>query len=317
MKGKRRNPVVLLLRAAVGVGVLAYLFSQLRGGEVAAALRSVNVPIWVAAMLLYLAGQALCAWKWGILASALGMKHPYRSLLAFYCGGMFANLFLPTTVGGDAFRAGAVSVPDGSFARGLISALGDRASGLVALMLLAGGSALLLPGIPPGLRLAAVAGAVLMPAGAAVALAVPGPFRRLGETVHGALLACREPSVLVPVALTALLFQVMIAVVHSLLGQALGLSIPVAYYFLASTLVAVVSMAPISINGIGTRDAAYVYFLGLAHVPREAGLAFALSYLALLLVSAGIGGLLFSLLAPSGMSLLKRREPEPAGEGET
>ena len=95
MTAKRgRRPLVFLVRGTVGVAVLAYLFSQLQGGEVAAALRSLDAPLWIAAVALYLVGQAVCAWKWGLLACALGMRRPYHSLLAFYCGGMFANLFL-------------------------------------------------------------------------------------------------------------------------------------------------------------------------------------------------------------------------------
>jgi uncharacterized membrane protein YbhN (UPF0104 family) len=113
----------------------------------------------------------------------------------------------------------------------------------------------------------------------------------------------------------SLLFQVLTVVVHILLGRALGLEIPLGTYVLASTLVAIVAMAPISINGLGTRDAAYVYFLGLAQVPQEAGLAFALSWLALILVSGAIGGLVFSLLAPGQMTLFTRRAPADGEEG--
>ncbi|HHX41163.1 MAG TPA: flippase-like domain-containing protein [Armatimonadetes bacterium] len=316
MTAKRgRRPLVFLVRGTVGVAVLAYLFSQLQGGEVAAALRSLDAPLWIAAVALYLVGQAVCAWKWGLLACALGMRRPYHSLLAFYCGGMFANLFLPTTVGGDIGRAAAIAPPDGTLGRGVISVLGDRGTGFIALLLLAGAGVLMEPGLPAWIRLGTLGGAVLALAGSAMALAAPELFRRLGKPLHGAILACRPPALWVPVAVVSLLFQVLTVVVHILLGRALGLEIPLGTYVLASTLVAIVAMAPISINGLGTRDAAYVYFLGLAQVPQESGLAFALSWLALILVSGAIGGLVFSLLAPGQMTFFTRRAPAEGEEG--
>ncbi|NLC55654.1 MAG: flippase-like domain-containing protein [Armatimonadetes bacterium] len=313
---KRRRPWVWLLRGTVGAGVLAYLLWQSRSGAVGEALRALNGPRWTAAVALYLVGQLLCAWKWGVLTRALGMPRPYRALVAYYCGGMFFNLFLPTTVGGDVGRAAALARPNGTLARGLISVLADRGSGFIALLLLASVAVLVLPGLPAGIVAATVAGTALAVAGSAAALAAPGCFRRLGEGIHDALVACRRPRVLLPVAAVSLLFQVLAAVVHALVGWALGLEVGFGYYLLAGTLGAIVAMAPVSVNGLGTRDAAYVFLLGLGGMPREAALAFALSWLALILTCGAVGGLVFALLAPGQASLFRATKSAAATAGE-
>lgn len=287
-----------VLRGMLGAGVLAYLVAQVGGGPIARTLGRLDLRLWLLAVLLYLGGQAMCAYKWGLLARALGMRRPYRALVAYYFGGMFANLFLPTTVGGDVGRAAAVARPNGGLARGLVSVLADRASGLVGLLLLASAGALSVPGVPANVRAAVFAGTLALLAGGLLVLARPGLLRRAAKLQQAAL-ACRRPVVLAPVLLLSLAFQALVVLLHALMGRALGLSVPLPYYLLAGTLVALVAMVPVSVNGIGTRDAAYVAVLGLAGVPGEAAVAFALSWLALIVVCSAVGGLLFVLLAPA------------------
>ncbi|MBI3947589.1 MAG: flippase-like domain-containing protein [Armatimonadetes bacterium] len=307
-----------IARGALGAATLAFLYGQARGGEVARALAGVDVGLWVGAVGLYLAGQLVCAWKWGLLARPLGMRRPYRALVAYYFGGMFANLFLPTIIGGDAVRALALSRPDGSLGRAAVTVLADRGSGFVALLLLAAVAAVCVPGVPAWLAASAVGAAALVLIGGAGAFAAPERLRRLGMALADALLAWRAPATWVPVFLIALVFQGLIIGVHALLGRALGLGAPLGIYALAGTLTAVVAMAPVSINGLGTRDAAYVFFLGMAGVPREAALAFALAWLALLLVCGGLGGAVVAVLAPDQIGLFTRRRApgEGAQQGE-
>lgn len=307
---QRRAPLLKwLLRGALGAGILLYLLSQCRGGQLGTALRALDLRLWLATVLVYLGGQALCAYKWGILARAMGMRRSYRELLAYYFGGMFANLFLPTTVGGDLGRALAVSRPDGSLGNAVISVLADRGTGFTALLLIASfGVLLLLPVLPPWLSGATLAATLALLLAGAAALAFPDRFRRLGSKLHGAITACRRPETLVPAALLSLIFQTIIVLAHILMGRALGLSLPVGYFLLAATLVSVVTMLPISVNGLGTRDAAFVYFLGLAGAPHATGLAFALSWLALVVFCSGIGGVLCVVLAPGQLAVFTRKQ---------
>ena len=104
MTAKRgRRPLVFLVRGTVGVAVLAYLFSQLQE-EVAAALARCALDSSGRALPGKAGGVRL---EWGLLACALGMRRPYPPPRLLR-GGMFANLFLPTTVGGDINRAAAM-----------------------------------------------------------------------------------------------------------------------------------------------------------------------------------------------------------------
>ncbi|MDH7568231.1 MAG: lysylphosphatidylglycerol synthase domain-containing protein [Armatimonadota bacterium] len=159
---------------------------------------------------------------------------------------------------------------------------------------------LAMPTLPAWLRLGTLLATVLTVGGCAAALLAP---HTLGGAVAETLAACRRPRQGAAVLILSLVFQVLVVAAHALLGWAMGLVVPPGYYVLAGTLVAVVAMAPISINGVGTRDAAYVFLFGLAGVPRDAALAFALVWLALLAVCGAVGGVLFALLAPGEMGV--------------
>ena len=76
---------------------------------------------------LYLAGQSVCAWKWGLLAQSLGFRRKLRFYWLHYLGGMFCSLFLPTSVGGDVYRVLALGGPDSRAA-----GRGDRAGATVS-----------------------------------------------------------------------------------------------------------------------------------------------------------------------------------------
>lgn len=77
------------------------------------------------------------------------------------------------------------------------------------------------------------------------------------------------------------------------LGRGLGLELPLAAYFDAAPLVALATLVPITIGGLGLREAGYVLLLGSYGVPPAACVALGLAQHATFLGLAAIGGLLF------------------------
>ena len=73
--------------------------------QVADAFARLRPGPWLAAAAVYTAAQVVSAWRWQLLARPLGFDRPLRNFAGFYFIGMFFNLVLPTSVGGDAVRA--------------------------------------------------------------------------------------------------------------------------------------------------------------------------------------------------------------------
>ena len=94
------------MRPAVTLLLYALVFYWTDARALFARLGSARLEYVAGGVLLYVAGQAVSAWKWHLLLGPVGLGAVrYTRLLAFYFIGMFFNIFLPTIVGGDAVKA--------------------------------------------------------------------------------------------------------------------------------------------------------------------------------------------------------------------
>jgi hypothetical protein len=82
-----------------------------------------------------------------------------------------------------------------------------------------------------------------------------------------------------------------------LLGQGLGLSIPIVAYIEAAPLVALATFLPITIGGVGLREAGYVLLLGSYGVSPSAAISLGVAQYSTFLAIAVLGGLFFAVPA--------------------
>ena len=88
-----------------------------------------------------------------------------------------------------------------------------------------------------------------------------------------------------------------------LLGVAIGSPISLSYYFILLPIVWLVAMIPISINGLGLREGAFVVLFVSIGMSKEAAIAISVLFLAQAMLQGLIGGVLF---------LINRREAPAA-----
>ena len=125
------------LRLLGSVVLLGWLAWRTDWRQVGDAFLHLRWALWTAALGVYTLTQLVSALRWGLLARPLGFRRPAWHFVGFYFIGMFFNLFLPTSVGGDVVRAWYL---DGGSGRRLAAFLGsfiDRLSGLLALLAMA------------------------------------------------------------------------------------------------------------------------------------------------------------------------------------
>ncbi len=70
------------------------------------ALSHAHFALWWAALGLYLFTQAASGLRWQLLSRPLGFERTLLDYTRMYFVGMFFNLFLPTSVGGDVCAPG-------------------------------------------------------------------------------------------------------------------------------------------------------------------------------------------------------------------
>ncbi len=290
----RGNPYgAFAIRAALGIAVVALLLSHYDARPVFHALARERLSYFSAAIALYVASQVMSAWRWQLLARINSIPGPFREYLAYYFVGVFTNLFVPGLVGGDAARALYLGRRQNRLADAIASVVADRGIGLLALFWFAAGCALAMRTVtlPPSvLRVtvsigaAALAGWLTAPLLARLASRLGG---RLGRLVEPFLPYMYRPAALIPAIVLSLLLQAALAVCQYLLARGLGLNTSLATFMLCVPIANVFASLPITLNGLGVREAAYLVLFGYAGLARPDTIALGLLWFA----STLLGGL--------------------------
>jgi glycosyltransferase 2 family protein len=292
-----------VLRLIVGLGLLVLAFWLADPAAVLRAGASAD-PRWLlAAVLLVIPDRALMAYRWVVLLRPVdpARRVPLSAILRVFFVSTFVGTFLPS-IGGDAARAYGLSRHEVSVADAAASVVMDRVLGAWSLLVFAFGGLTLTgvarhdAGVLSALAVTTAgcvgAAAVLYSDAAAAAMkrvmaglpmaAVRRSSERLFEAVrrYG-----RHHGVVANVTIGSLLVQALRILQAYCLGRALGIDAPLALYFALIPWTLLVMLVPISVNGLGTSQVAFVYLFGLVGVPGAQ--AFALSVLCVALGAVG------------------------------
>ncbi len=297
---RARRWITTVFKTTVSLGLLAFLFNKAEIGGVADAFRSIHGVIFVLTASGYLLLQFVNILRWQVMVRALGYGQEFRKLTSYYFTGYFFNLFLPTSIGGDLGRCYYLADDRKDFPRAFTSILADRATGMVALMCIGSVALLLGPPIqvPDWMAWITIGGTIGLLGGMAVPFMFPAPFKRFKWPYR----YFEKPASLSAALGLSLVIQLSIIAVNILIGFSLGADIPLLYYFVFIPLVTIASMVPISLNGLGVREGAYVYFLTQAGMSDSGALVFSLVWLVLVLIVSGVGGLVWITTSRRGKS---------------
>lgn len=296
MREGRRRLLSLLLRGAVTAGLLGWLLAKSDLPALASHVRGLSLSTWLLAASMYLGAQVLSSLRWWILSRSLGFPGTWPQYCALYFVGMYFNLFLPTSVGGDVWKAYRLTRDaEGAFLA-TSTVLGDRFLGLAAMAMLGAMAAGISPGVLPRpfVLILLFGGTGLLLSLLALPLLGKGFLRFRGRTYQRmarVLAAWMRPGVLLPVAALSLALQILGMGAVTLL--ALGIEIPLPFVFFLATLplIAVLTLLPVSLGGIGVREGAFVYFLALEGVPAEKALSLSLLFFSIQAGWSLLGGL--------------------------
>jgi glycosyltransferase 2 family protein len=252
------------------------------------------------AALAYTTHILLNAYRWQMLASAVGLKKPFADMAKYYYVGMFFNLFLPSTVGGDVSRCYYLARGTGKFINSFYSVIADRTAGIAVLFLMAAWPMFLGAGsaLPWQLKAPVFVGTLLifglLPVAPKVCQALLGKRNWLSRqlTESPAAAYWDDRSLIMKCLVWSFFLQLIMVAAHVAIGLAIGLTnVPLWYYLVFYPCVTVLGFVTPSFNGIGIREWAYTYFLCAAGVDRSLALTYAmmwLTYTTLMSLSGGI-----------------------------
>src|SRR5580700_3507276 len=120
-----------LLRVAAGVAVLWFLGRQVGAAPFEAGLRAVTWPAVAAAVTLTALTTVCSAWRWRVVARALGAGLDLPVATGAYYRSLFLNSVLPGGILGDVHRAVTHGRRAGDVARGVRAVAWERLCGQV------------------------------------------------------------------------------------------------------------------------------------------------------------------------------------------
>lgn len=304
--------VLRLVQATVSLALILWLLANISWRETLTVLVQADLLTMVAACALYYAGVALSCWKWAIALRVEAIQAPFARLFRWYLIGAFVNNFLPTDVGGDlgrGFYAGRFTGQTGAVARSIIV---ERATGLLAMAVLASASLTFINWRIPVEILLIAAILALAVAGAALAGRARLPFltRMLDKMRESGARYVQAPGSLTVMLVLSFAFQVLAGTGVWLNMVAVGVHLPFLTVVLAAALVGLAGLLPISINGWGVREALIVTLLTPFGAPPDRLLAAALLGRFLLLLVTLAGGIL--LLFEQRIALAREGKDELA-----
>lgn len=282
-----------------------FAFGKIDLSESIQAAVSCDKKYLASACALFLLSIFVMAHRWQLLANAVGLRKPFFKMVQLCYVGLFFNLFLPSTVGGDVSRCYYLTKGTNKYLHALTSVLVDRAMGLAVLLLFATLGLLFGPG-GSGLPLQMKVPIFVLTGGMYCVI----PFlpqlctRVLGENNwvsrklnHSSAKVFWEDRGLILMTLfLSVVSQILMVACHIAVGLALGLNdIPLWYYFVFYPMVAVLGFVTPSVNGIGIREWAYTYFLAIMGVENSVALTYALIWLGLTTMGSVVGGIVYVL----------------------
>lgn len=313
-------PLAWILRVLVSLVILGVIFSFLPMEGFWPAVQQTNIWVWGTILVFFLGGHCLAAAKWWMLSDG-GESVSYARAVRAHFAGLVANLALPGVAGGDVVRAGLLFGEAQNRSRVVIGSLADRLLDSVGLLFIAAG-ALVYFGSDQVFGDQSFGAHPLFKIGVIFAIAAIGivafligtpfilgkfekfPLRGLIEKVYQALAEMiRRPFLLGGCFLLSIGIQCGFILLNVMFARGIGLELSLAAWFFAWPLAKLIAVAPISIAGLGVREASLAGLL--APFGGNAALVVAASLLWQTILWAGglLGGLAFLLSTKTDMKI--------------
>jgi uncharacterized protein (TIRG00374 family) len=235
-------------------------------------------------------------------------------MIRWYFIGIFFNLILPTSIGGDAAKVYYLSEETKAIGSSILSVFFDRYIGMFAILCFATAAAiysrvkigdhLVYPYLVL-ISLIAVLISFFLTTNYSqwVKKVIPDRFPSLKRFVEKFNLCFRvllnNPRNVGICFGLSILFLFTLVIVHYILIAGLGHKMEIAHLMVFIPLIALATLVPFTINGLGIREGAYILLFSSVGLTMEECFAVAFYILAIGYITGSVGGILYALMGGS------------------
>ena len=289
-----------VLKIAVSLAVLLFIFSKVDVKEIFSSLVSINPLFLFYALVLSVIALSVAAVKWRILIP----EHSFSRLFQLTLAGQFYSLVLPGQFFGETAKAYRLAFGSPDAPRIAASVFFDKITGVLGLLIVSLGGALF-SGFSRAIIVAAVMGGTLFII--SVFLAVffktrageklllffnkAGRMNKLLEFYGFLKIYFNNVSVFTRSILLGVLFQLIAVFIIVVLAFSLGIQISFADMSWVFGFVSLALLIPVTFGGLGVREVSLVALLSLLGVAPVPTIALSLSVFSVQTIMALVGGL--------------------------
>ncbi len=302
---KKKKWIGTTVRILLTLLLFAVLFRSVSWTLVLQSLVHTQHGMLPVGMIVGFCGIVLSAYQWRSLLHVERITSDLADLINLYIIGVAFSHFLPTGMGGDAVKALYVGRESGNSAGSASAVLLCRIIGFFGMLLIALPTLLfwhdqldtklvfsfmLLALLVAGMILGALLAVIFLPRfvrGRWSRHRFLAPVINVGNAVSKTL---KRPHTLLVANLYGMAFWLVAILNCYCYAEALRLDVPLYFYFFVVPLISLIAFLPISINGFGLRETAFVYAFSTVHVASAPALLLALLMDIQALCFAVVGG---------------------------
>ncbi len=263
--------LLLVVKAVISLSLIGVLLFNVNWQEVWQKLALLNPWITMSAFSLMVLQFPISAWKWQRSLQIHNLEYGFGFLQKVLCIGFFFNNFLPTSIGGDGYRVIKTIPDEGYKSRAISAVLFERILGLAALVCIGFVGALFVVRdsstelVPTYIGLFVVGAITGLMCLLLIKIGLLKPLqnwilkiKKIDILTHNLGHIVRNHKKTIEVVLISIFFQVIAVAVIYLLFAAVGITQLYVKCALIAAIVGIASMLPISINGLGLVEGAFV-----------------------------------------------------------
>lgn len=305
-----------IIRLFVSLILIIYLYKSIDFEQLKNIFFKIDLNLLIYLFCLLFLNTLISSYKWQLLLKSDSIHVPLKELFVTYLIGSFFNIFLPSNIGGDFYRIYNISRYSLKSAKSFASVFADRFSGFFALVSLnlifsIYGFSLLLD-----YRFILIPFVIILFFISVIYILyhqdllnwilkttqlnrIKKVNELIGKFLDSIHTYANNRGLILKILGLSFLFQGIAVFFVYILSLSLSLKMAIIYFYIFIPLISIIEALPISIYGLGVRDAAYVFFFSQVGLSSTQALSISLLYVAVTVVYSLIGGIIFAFKTES------------------
>lgn len=292
---KNKNTLKTIVKIIISGSLIYYLFTKkVNISEVAANFKLLDWRYVVLMALIIIIHYSISSFRWkSLLIHERSNEVSRLYLLKLYFEGAFFNNFMPTSIGGDAYKIVKLGRKIKDPATGFSSVFTERFTGILMLFLIG------LLSSSKQLGWGVLVLIIWLISGFYIGMYVLKILSKkisFVRRIYDALMVYKDyPKVLFFAMFTSLLIQLLSIFTQYLAFRAVGIKLPVFYSLMAFPIITLAGFFIPSINGLGVQDMMYVSMFSFVGVSQGIAATVSITYHIVRMGVSLIGGILYAL----------------------